>query len=966
MFTTRIIRYAVLFSALALFFAQAFATALMVNRAKEAQLTASMDALNKIGRSTEASINRSFVQVDAMLAGLPAVLAPFQREGRLEVALVNRVLREFNNQNFTYRDILLIGENGLPVATALPVSRRRRLPLPDSSSFAEVASRGGSLSIGGPVLNPSTGEWTLFFARNITLSGLGPVLAVAEVPIPVVQNILSGAGESQGLTVTLERDDGTLLASVPHDETRIGHKFSLAGDALRNAAQLKIIKNRFSEDKVLAVVRPSLYPALIITVTLEVDKALSGWYSDRIRAYLVSAALGLMLFLVAGALMIGLRQRERVEDERSRARRTLENALESMSDGFVMFDPDDRLIACNSRYKDFYKISAPFIVPGALFDDIMREGALRGQYPQARGDIEKFVVDSKAFHRGNHPPMERLLPDGRWVLITERRTPDGGTVGIRTDITPLKNAMQELADARDIARAAGEAKTQFLARMSHELRTPLNGILGFSEILMEDRKLGQDQKAKVRIVHSAGSHLLELVNGLLDLSKIESGHMALINRPFELHEIIQNCASFMTPELEKKDIEFTFKFDNGLPKVVSGDPTRLRQIILNLLSNAVKFTPPEGRIEFCAILARRERMRIEVKDTGPGISPENQRLIFEDFVQLASSYHYEGLGTGLGLAITSRLVKQMGGEIGCESAAGKGALFWLEIPLDRAENAEYAAYAKVIERASSYQPRQQKILVVDDVRANREIVGTMLAQSGHEVLFAENGAEALKAMQCNLVDVVLMDLQMPEMDGLTAARAIRQMPAPAGLVPIIALTASVMPEQIDAAHQAGMDAHIGKPIHKDALLAMLSEISLRAEDKKQGDEQEATPVSKATDDVIIELNVLVELKNDLKEASTEVIQQFVEELNEGCKLLEDQISRPELHPDEMALTIHRLLGAARTLGTKRLTASLEKWREQRQSKFSQGHTALEVATINVIEQVKLAVEMIGQSLVKIQ
>jgi hypothetical protein len=223
-FSTRFLRHAVLFAALALLIAQIVATALLVNRAKEAQIAAALDSLNKIGRSTEAAINRSFVQVDAMLAGLPAVLAPFQRDGRLEVSQVNRVLRELNNQNFTYRDILLIGQDGLPVATALPVSRRRRLALPSASSFAEVAARGGSVLIGGPVLNANTGEWTLFFARNIVLPTLGPVMAVAEVPVPVVQSILSSAGESLGLRVTLERDDGTLLASVPHDETRIGQK----------------------------------------------------------------------------------------------------------------------------------------------------------------------------------------------------------------------------------------------------------------------------------------------------------------------------------------------------------------------------------------------------------------------------------------------------------------------------------------------------------------------------------------------------------------------------------------------------------------------------------------------------------------------------------------------------------------------------------------------------------------------
>ena len=594
----------------------------------------------------------------------------------------------------------------------------------------------------------------------------------------------------------------------------------------------------------------------------------------------------------------------------------------------------------------------------------MREGALRGQYPQARGDIEKFVVESKAFHRGNHPPMERLLPDGRWVLITERRTPDGGTVGIRTDITPLKNAMQELADARDVARAAGEAKTQFLARMSHELRTPLNGILGFSDILMEDSNLAQDQKAKVKIVHNAGSHLLELVNGLLDLSKIESGHMVLINRPFELYEIILNCASFMTPDLEKKYIKFTFQFDNGLPKRVSGDPTRLRQIILNLLSNAVKFTPPQGHIVFRAILCSMERMRIEVKDTGPGISAENQRLIFEDFVQLASSHHNEGLGTGLGLAITSRLVKQMGGDIGCESSAGEGALFWLEIPLDRAEEAEQAVNIKALGQVSIDKPRRQRLLVVDDVRANREIVGTMLAQAGHEVIFAANGAEALKVMRSNTVDAVLMDLQMPEMDGLTAAQEIRKMSAPAGTVPIIALTASVMPEQIKAAHKAGMNAHIGKPINKDALLAMLAEISVGLNSITPATGTETKHQCQASDHAIIELDTLLHLRTDLKDAAEGVIRQFMEELSEGRNALEEGVVRAELHPEELTLTVHRLLGAARTLGAKRLTVSLEEWQQLGKSDFMLGQRELKFALRNLIEQIDLTRERVSELLVE--
>ena len=955
MFSTRFLRHAVLFAALALLIAQIVATALLVNRAKEAQIAAAIDSLNKIGRSTEAAINRSFVQVDAMLAGLPAVLAPFQRDGRLEVSQVNRVLRELNNQNFTYRDILLIGQDGLPVATALPVSRRRRLPLPSASSFAEVAARGGSVLIGGPVLNANTGEWTLFFARNIVLPTLGPVMAVAEVPVPVVQSILSSAGESLGLRVTLERDDGTLLASVPHDETRIGQKLIPPAAAIRLMTTSEPVQSRFTQDMVFVAVRATLYPALTVAVTLEVDTALKGWYADRSRAFLVSGALGLMIMLVASALMVGLRQRERIEDERATARRTLENALESMSDGFVMFDPNDRLIACNSRYKDFYKISAPFIVPGALFDDIMREGALRGQYPQAQGDIETFVSDSKAFHRGNHPPMERLLPDGRWVLITERRTPDGGVVGIRTDITPLKRAMQDLATARDTARAAGEAKSQFLARMSHELRTPLNGILGFSELLLDDPRLQDDQRDKIRNLNNAGKHLLELVNGLLDLSKIESGRMELASRAFPLQDVIQSSAALVAPDVTRKQLEFTLNLDPRLPKSVLGDATRLRQVILNLLSNAVKFTPSGGSIYFSARRKGSERLRIEVRDTGPGISPENQRLIFQDFVQIASMTQSEALGTGLGLAITSRLIKQMGGEIGCQSNSGAGSTFWIEIPLVVAEIPETVAELPGQDLSPPAAQKKLRILVVDDVKANRDVAGALLVSLGHEVAFAGGGTEALQKIPTEQFDLVLMDLQMPQMDGFDTARAIRAMPAPLGEVPIFALTASVMPEQIAAAHDAGMNGHIGKPLSRNALATALADLHKMAAGTGHRLER-ANEASPLPDISVVDHRVLNLLKSELKGAAAGVVREFLVEMQTIRDQFAAELAQAVPRADVITQNAHRLLGAARTLGAMQLAQHVTEFQklQPRESGVFQVQSA--EALRRVIAETNIALE----------
>ena len=212
-----------------------------------------------------------------------------------------------------------------------------------------------------------------------------------------------------------------------------------------------------------------------------------------------------------------------------------------------MFDAADRLVVCNQRYRDFYAVSAPFIVPGARFEDIIREGATRGQYPQAGEDIEAFVAAIKAWHRGDHPSMERLLPDGRWVLVTERSTPDGGTVGIRTDITALKHAMADLAQARDAAAAATEAKSRFLARMSHELRTPLNGVLGLAQVLARDPALSGEQRTQAETLESAGRHLVAVANDVLDLAKVEAGRLELRLTPVDLPALLRDCATMVRP-----------------------------------------------------------------------------------------------------------------------------------------------------------------------------------------------------------------------------------------------------------------------------------------------------------------------------------------------------------------------------------------------------------------------------------
>jgi signal transduction histidine kinase/CheY-like chemotaxis protein len=915
MHNARLLRLAVFAAAIAILLAQGIGTALLLERAREAALSAAQDTVDRVGRAVESSINRNFVQVDAMLAGLPAILTPYIRDGRFDASGASRVMRELNNQNFTFRDVLLVGADGMPIASALTVSRRRPLPLALGSAFVDTGPNAGGVMIGGPVRNPATGEWALFFARPVIIPVVGQVTAVAEVPVPLVSSLMAPGGESPGLRVTLERDDGTLLATLPHDETRIGRRLSPPAGTFANNTGLA--RSRFNDEPVLVAVRTTLYPALSITATIERGQALAGWASDAERALIVSGSFAALVLALAAALLLGLRQRERVEAERARWRSTLENALESMSDGFVMFGPDDKLIACNQRYKEFYSISAPFIATGAAFRDIMREGAKRGQYPQAVGDIEAFIDEMDTWRHANNPPIERLLPDGRWVLITERSTPDGGTVGIRTDITPLKRAMDELASARDGARAAGEAKSQFLARMSHELRTPLNGVLGFAQVLLRDPALTAEQREQVTTLHDAGRHLLELVNSLLDLSKIEAGKLDLHLRDIAVRPLLEACAGLLAPEVDRKGLAFSLDIAPGTPAAVEADATRVRQMLLNLLSNAVKFTPPGGRVEFRAapMPGTTSGLRIEVQDTGPGVPPEKRHLLFEDFSQLFPVAG-EGAGTGLGLAISARLATAMGGRIGCDSEAGQGALFWVELPLKEVALPVAIAAAPPAESAVTAPGRSLRVLVADDVAANRMVARAMLVAAGHRVDSAADGAEALAAVERDAYDVVLMDVQMPIMDGLEATRRIRALDAARRRVPILAVTASALPEQVQACREAGMDGHLAKPIDRESLLSAVARLAA-------GGTLHDSALAPAADaqQPLLDDAALRNLAADLGPTADVVISEFVAELRLGYETL----SSPGIAQDVPRLrhTAHRLLGASRTLGARRLSAATE-------------------------------------------
>jgi PAS domain S-box-containing protein len=388
--------------------------------------------------------------------------------------------------------------------------------------------------------------------------------------------------------------------------------------------------------------------------------------------------------------------------------------------------------------------------------------------------------------------------------------------GADQDITEERRAQQLLAKAKELAEAASRAKSTFLANMSHELRTPLNAILGYAQILKRDKGLKDRQLDGLSTIQRSGEHLLTLINDVLDLSKIEAGKFELCPGAVNLPGFLQVVADIIRVKAEQHSLLFFYEASPDLPMAVRADEKRLRQVLLNLLVNAVKFTK-RGQVRLrvqCQLGDNDQvRLRFEIQDTGVGISPAQLETIFQPFEQAGDVQSRRG-GTGLGLAISRQLVHSMGGEIHVESALGKGSRFWfdVDVPLE----AEVAT--RPAERvATGYQGPRRKVLIVDDVVANRAMLVDLLSTLGFEVQEAANGQEGLEQAQESWPDLILTDIMMPVMDGLEATRRIRRLPHGRG-VPILAVSASASLEDQARSLAGGASAFLTKPIDQGRLL----------------------------------------------------------------------------------------------------------------------------------------------------
>jgi len=596
------------------------------------------------------------------------------------------------------------------------------------------------------------------------------------------------------------------------------------------------------------------------------------------------------------------------------------SALDTMAEGLLVLDNKEQIVLANRAFA------------GMLNDDPDRLlGRRVGEFPWSDADGAALEAETRPWHlaltSGEAQKNRRVrltLPDNRRLTFLINCSPVLGSGGKYAgvlvsfdDVTQLEEAEIELLKSKQEAEAANQAKSDFLANMSHEIRTPMNAILGFTELLKRSNGKNPEATRKhLETIYSSGRHLLELINDILDLSKVEAGRLEVERISTNPYPIIQEVVKVLGVKAAEKGITCEFILDEEVPETIVGDPSRIRQIVTNLVGNAIKFTENGGvtvtargrrqaneRLEFC----------INVVDTGVGMSPEATGRIFEDFVQADTSVTRKFGGTGLGLSISRKFARALGGDIIVESELGSGSVF--KVTLDAgstkvtrwisAETALSTGDAADAGGSRHWKFPQARVLVVDDGRENRELVKLVLEEYGLVVEEAGNGRIGVDMATAGNYDLILMDIQMPEMDGFTATGLLRE----AGMaLPIIALTANAMKGFEQQCLDKGYSGYFTKPINIDSFVAAMAKIlGAEASDAVTGDKTSISAQAVVTKD---NTPIVSRLQADPRFAK--LIVRFQQRLAAQLALMEAAWSSHNL--DALEKLAHWLKGAGGTVG----------------------------------------------------
>ena len=608
---------------------------------------------------------------------------------------------------------------------------------------------------------------------------------------------------------------------------------------------------------------------------------------------------------------IETRVAERTHELRQ-SREQMRAILESSPVGVCTYSRDGILVTCNDRLVHLLGVPKERLA-GASIADLFIE-------PDNTEAHETHWTFFRRPLRDAEVRVRRADGSTFWALVSvDPTTLDGRPVYLAWvyDITRRKLAERQMEIAKEQAEQATTAKSAFLATMSHEIRTPMNGVLGMLEML-EHTALDAGQRDTVATMRESATSLLRIIDDILDFSKIEAGRMDLEQVPISIPALVEGVADTLAPAARAKGLALLTHVEPAIPAALIGDPVRLRQILFNLCGNAIKFTE-RGRIVLRASLAAREdgaaRLRIEVADTGIGISETARHRLFQPFTQAESSTARRFGGTGLGLSISRRLVSLMGGEIGVDSAPGAGSTFWVDLTLTVAADPAPsesppppAPCAPVHPECSvaEAEARGRLILVAEDNAINRKVLQMQLSSLGHTAEMTNGGAEALAALERRRYALLLTDVQMPELDGFELTRRIRSAERATGAhLPIVALTANAAPADIESYRAAGMDEALSKPLDLAKLGAALARFLPPAD--------LPPPVSDAAP---VDLDVLRRLCGDDRALMDELLNDFA-----GIgRHLADEIAAAAAARDGAAVRAgaHNLKGCSRNAGAKPL------------------------------------------------
>jgi signal transduction histidine kinase/CheY-like chemotaxis protein len=531
--------------------------------------------------------------------------------------------------------------------------------------------------------------------------------------------------------------------------------------------------------------------------------------------------------LLVSSIIRDISERQRLESEARRTSDHLRSAVESIQDAFALFDADERLVLCNSTYREIFGRRLEGPIKGRRYEEIL-DAALEDVFEHDADARLALRERCLAYHARLDAPLDLVTRSGRNLRISERRTPECGTVVLVWDLTDDARREEELRRMREIAEAASMAKSEFLSSMSHELRTPLNAVLGFAQLLRRDKKQPLDERQLGMVGHiiKGGEHLLRLIDDVLDLARIEAGRVTISTEPVGVPEVLAEVTTTLGPLAERNGIVLLVEPASAETGEILADRTRFTQILVNYGSNAIKYGRTGGTVRFAATAPSASHVRVTVSDDGIGIPPEKHDRIFQPF-QRAGQETGPIEGTGIGLAITKRLAELMGGRVGFASAVERGSEFWVELPRVVHRDAQPIRPIDASEIGMTLAAADSSRIIVvyiEDNPANVAFMEQLLGDFERVELLtapsAEVGIELVRRVRPN---VVIMDINLPGMSGFDATRRLASWPETRG-IPVIGLSAAAMPRDRKQAEDAGLYRYLTKPVDVDALVTVLEEV----------------------------------------------------------------------------------------------------------------------------------------------